>query len=70
MSPVVMAILVLCLYVLFYRFYAKGILATKVFELDEHAPTPAHTMRGSLGMLIQLKNLRCQYALGIKTIKQ
>lgn len=45
MSPVVMAILVLCLYLLFYRFYAKGILAAKVFELDADAQTPAHAMR-------------------------
>ena len=42
MSPVVMTIVVLILYLLFYRFYAKGVLATKVFELDEHAVTPAH----------------------------
>ena len=45
MSPVAMAILVLCLYLLFYRFYAKGFLGKKVFELDEHAVTPAHAMR-------------------------
>ncbi|MDQ6973235.1 MAG: carbon starvation protein A [Mariprofundaceae bacterium] len=45
MSPVVMAIVVLCLYLLFYRFYAKGVLAKKVFELDANTPTPAHTMR-------------------------
>jgi len=45
MSPVVMAITVLCFYMLFYRFYAKGFLAKKIFELDDSAPTPAHTMR-------------------------
>ena len=45
MSPVVMAITVLCFYMLFYRFYAKGFLARKIFELDDGAPTPAHTMR-------------------------
>ncbi len=45
MSPVVMAIVVLCLYLLFYRFYAKGILARKVFDLRDDAPTPAHAMR-------------------------
>lgn len=45
MSPVVMAITVLCLYVLFYRLYAKNILSRKIFELDENAATPAHTMR-------------------------
>ncbi|MDX8394836.1 MAG: carbon starvation protein A [Mariprofundaceae bacterium] len=45
MTPVTMAILVLCLYVLFYRFYAKAVLARKIFELDENAVTPAHEMR-------------------------
>jgi len=45
MTPVVMTITVLCLYVLFYRFYAKGFLAKKIFELDDSAATPAHTMR-------------------------
>jgi len=45
MSPVVMTITVLCFYVLFYRFYAKGFLAKKIFELDDSSPTPAHTMR-------------------------
>ncbi len=45
MSPVVMAITVLCLYVLFYRLYAKNILSRKIFELDESVATPAHTMR-------------------------
>jgi carbon starvation protein len=45
MSPVVMAITVLCLYVLFYRLYAKKILSRKIFELDDKAETPAHAMR-------------------------
>jgi len=45
MSPVVMAITVLCLYVLFYRLYAKNILSRKIFELDDNAETPAHAMR-------------------------
>ena len=45
MSPVVMAITVLCLYVLFYRLYAKKVLSRKIFELDEDAVTPAHAMR-------------------------
>ncbi|MDQ6994373.1 MAG: carbon starvation CstA family protein, partial [Mariprofundaceae bacterium] len=44
MSPVVMAIVVLCLYVLFYRFYAKGFLGKKILKLDEHAVTPAHAL--------------------------
>jgi carbon starvation protein len=45
MSPVVMAITVLCLYILFYRLYAKSILSRKIFELDESVATPAHVMR-------------------------
>ena len=45
MSPVVMTITVLCLYVLFYRLYAKNILSRKIFELDDNAETPAHAMR-------------------------
>jgi len=45
MSPVVMAITVLCLYILFYRLYAKNILGRKIFELDENTATPAHSMR-------------------------
>jgi len=45
MTPVAMAILVLCLYLLFYRFYAKGFLARRVFELSDAHQTPAHEMR-------------------------
>ncbi len=45
MTPVTMAILVLCLYLLFYRFYAKGFLGRKVFVLDDNAVTPAHELR-------------------------
>ncbi len=45
MTPVVIAVLVLCLYLLFYRFYARGFLAVRVFALDAEAPTPAHTLR-------------------------
>lgn len=45
MSPVVMAILVLSLYLVFYRFYAKGFLGAKIFELADAQPTPAHSMR-------------------------
>jgi len=45
MSPVIMAITVLCLYVLFYRLYARNILSRKIFELDDSMATPAHTMR-------------------------
>jgi len=40
-----MAITVLCFYMLFYRFYAKRVLARTIFELDDSMPTPAHTMR-------------------------
>jgi carbon starvation protein len=45
MSPVTMTILVLCLYLLFYRFYARGFLGRKIFELDGDAVTPAHELR-------------------------
>lgn len=45
MTPVTMTILVLCLYLLFYRFYAKGFLGRKIFELNEDAVTPAHELR-------------------------
>jgi len=51
MSPVVMAILVLSLYVVFYRFYARGILAKRVFELSDEFPTPAHTRRDNVDYL-------------------
>jgi len=40
-----MTIIVLCLYLLFYRFYARGLLGRKVFALDARAETPAHAMR-------------------------
>lgn len=45
MSPVVMTIVVLCLYLLFFRFYAKGFLARKIFDLNATATTPAHLLR-------------------------
>jgi len=45
MSPVVMTILVLCLYFLFFHFYAKGFLAKKIFNLNDDNITPAHAMR-------------------------
>ncbi|HID36282.1 MAG TPA: carbon starvation protein A [Ghiorsea sp.] len=44
MSPAVMAILVISLYLTFYHFYAKRVLARKVFELDDSNITPAHSM--------------------------
>ncbi|OIO70840.1 MAG: carbon starvation protein A [Zetaproteobacteria bacterium CG12_big_fil_rev_8_21_14_0_65_55_1124] len=51
MSPVVMAILVLSLYVVFYRFYARGVLAKRVFMLSDELPTPAHTLRDDVDYL-------------------
>lgn len=45
MSPAVMAVIVLCLYAVFYRFYARGVLGRRLFELDAGAATPAHTLR-------------------------
>ncbi|PJA33230.1 MAG: carbon starvation protein A [Zetaproteobacteria bacterium CG_4_9_14_3_um_filter_53_7] len=45
MTPVVMAVTVLCLYLLFFRFYAKRTLARKIFELDDANVTPAHALR-------------------------
>ncbi|MDX8376615.1 MAG: carbon starvation CstA family protein, partial [Mariprofundales bacterium] len=45
MSPVVMTICVLVLYLVFFRFYAKARLAAKVFQLDANAVTPAHALR-------------------------
>lgn len=48
MSPAVMAVLVLCLYLVFFRFYAKGVLAARVFALAPDATTPAHAMRDDI----------------------
>ncbi|MDX8380510.1 MAG: carbon starvation protein A [Ghiorsea sp.] len=45
MSPAVMAIVVLSLYLTFYHFYAKRVLGRKVFNLDDKNITPAHTMQ-------------------------
>ncbi len=45
MTPVVMAIMVLSLYMIFFRFYAKGVLGRRIFELDHQAETPAHELR-------------------------
>ncbi len=44
MSPAVMAILVLSLYLTFYHFYAKGVLGRKVFQLNDSNLTPSHSM--------------------------
>jgi len=46
-----MAILVLSLYVVFYRFYARGVLAKRVFMLSDELPTPAHTLRDDVDYL-------------------
>nr|VFK52259.1 MAG: carbon starvation protein [Candidatus Kentron sp. TUN]VFK52460.1 MAG: carbon starvation protein [Candidatus Kentron sp. TUN] len=45
MSPGVMAVVVLSLYVVFYRIYAKRLLSRRVFGLRANAETPAHTFR-------------------------
>ncbi len=45
MTPDIMAILVLSFYAVFYHFYARKVLARRVFALDENAVTPAHSMR-------------------------
>jgi hypothetical protein len=39
MSPVVMAILVLSLYLVFYRFYAKGVLAALQIRRERASQT-------------------------------
>ena len=44
MSPAVMAIVVLSLYLSFYHVYAKGVLGRKVFGLNNKHVTPAHSM--------------------------
>ncbi len=45
MPPNIMAALVLGLYALFYHFYARRVLARRVFALRHEAETPAHAMR-------------------------
>ncbi len=51
MSPVVMAILVLSLYVVFYRLYARGVLSRRIFALRAEAATPAHALRDDVDYL-------------------
>ncbi|RKZ40172.1 MAG: carbon starvation protein A [Gammaproteobacteria bacterium] len=51
MSPTMMAIIVLCLYVVFYHFYAKKWLAKRIFILKESAQTPAHRLRDDVDYL-------------------
>ncbi|OIQ00297.1 MAG: carbon starvation protein A [Zetaproteobacteria bacterium CG2_30_46_52] len=48
MSPIAMAMLVICFYLVFYHFYAKGLLGKKVFELDDNNITPAHTFNDGI----------------------
>ena len=48
MTPVVMTIIVLGFYLLFFHFYAKRVLARKVFQLDDANPTPAHSQRDEI----------------------
>jgi len=48
MSPAVMAIVVLSLYLTFFHFYAKRTLGRKVFELDDKNITPAHTLHDGI----------------------
>ncbi len=57
MTPVMMAVLVMILYVLFYRLYAKRVLAAKVFKLDDTAITPAHRLRDDIDYLPSNKYL-------------
>nr|VFJ52116.1 MAG: carbon starvation protein [Candidatus Kentron sp. DK] len=51
MSPEIMVVIVLVLYLLFYRFYAKRLLARRIFGLNPHAETPAHTFRDDIDYL-------------------
>ena len=48
MPPIVIAIVVICLYVVFYRWYATSLLGRRIFELDANAVTPAHSMRDDI----------------------
>jgi len=45
------------LYVLFYRFYARGFLARRVFSLDAGAVTPAHAFRDDVDYLPANRNV-------------
>ncbi|OAD23129.1 carbon starvation protein A, partial [Candidatus Thiomargarita nelsonii] len=51
MSPPIMALIVMCLYFVFYHFYAKQWLAKRVFELNPSTQTPAHTLRDEVDYL-------------------
>jgi len=45
LTPVKLTIIALVLYFLFYRLYAKRVLARRVFSLNDDTPTPAHRLR-------------------------
>jgi len=45
MTPVVMTTIVIIFYLLFFHFYAKRVLARRVFQLDDNNQTPAHAQR-------------------------
>ncbi len=45
MTPVRLTIIALVLYFLFYRLYARRVLARRVFNLSSETPTPAHRLR-------------------------
>ncbi|RMF87569.1 MAG: carbon starvation protein A [Nitrospirae bacterium] len=51
MPPVAIACCVLVLYLLFYRLYARRLLARRVFALDAARPTPAHRLRDEVDYL-------------------
>jgi len=50
MTPAVMVLVALCMYVFGYRVYAR-FLAERVYGLDADAATPAHTMRDDVDYL-------------------
>lgn len=48
MSPIVMAIIVLSFYLTFYHFYAKRVLGSQVFALNDANITPAHMLNDGI----------------------
>jgi len=51
MTPVKLTIIALVLYYLFYRLYAKRVLARRIFNLSDKTPTPAHRLRDDVDYL-------------------
>ncbi|RMH50871.1 MAG: carbon starvation protein A [Zetaproteobacteria bacterium] len=51
MSPMAVTMLMLLCYLLFFRFYAKGVLGARVFALSERRQTPAHALRDDVDYL-------------------